>query len=213
MDAASKRVMWRTLESVVPGRSIVLTTHSMEEADALANRAGILSRKMLAIGSSDYLRERHGNRYHCHLVTKTAPHTSSTEMEAIREWILAHFSGAEVEENTYHGQVRFSVPAVRPQAGVANEKAASASSDEDVISGGEAASSTPAKGTISELFTLLEENKQALGLEYYSVSQTTLDQVFLSIVGKHDVEEENYGSKEKAKGKWWKLGMGGKKKG
>jgi ABC-type multidrug transport system ATPase subunit len=26
MDAASKRVMWRTLASVVPGRSLVLTT-------------------------------------------------------------------------------------------------------------------------------------------------------------------------------------------
>lgn len=32
MDAASKRVMWKTLGSVAAGRSIVLTTHSMEEA-------------------------------------------------------------------------------------------------------------------------------------------------------------------------------------
>ncbi|KAL9099935.1 MAG: hypothetical protein Q9187_009428, partial [Circinaria calcarea] len=42
------------------------------------------------------------------------------------------------------------------------------------------------------LFTKLESNKHDLGFEYYSVSQTTLDQVFLSIVGKHNVEEENY---------------------
>jgi coproporphyrinogen III oxidase len=43
---------------------------------------------------------------------------------------------------------------------------------------------------ISALFTLLEQHKADLGFEYYSVSQTTLDQVFLSIVGKHDVKEE-----------------------
>jgi ATP-binding cassette subfamily A (ABC1) protein 3 len=56
----------------------------------------------------------------------------------------------------------------------------------------------------------LEQEKGQLNIEYYSVSQTTLDQVFLSIVGKHEVEEE--GEKEererlrKASGKrkWWK---------
>ncbi|GIK00164.1 hypothetical protein Aspvir_004184 [Aspergillus viridinutans] len=58
MDAASKRVMWKTLASVVPGRSIVLTTHSMEEADALATRAGIMAKRMLALGTTDYLRKK-----------------------------------------------------------------------------------------------------------------------------------------------------------
>ncbi|ERF76458.1 hypothetical protein EPUS_09372 [Endocarpon pusillum Z07020] len=56
MDAASKRVMWRTLASVVPGRSLVLTTYSMEEADALANQAGIMASRMLALGTTDHLR-------------------------------------------------------------------------------------------------------------------------------------------------------------
>lgn len=53
MDVCAKRVMWRTLASVVPGRSLVLTTHSMEEADALADRAGIMGKKMLALGTSE----------------------------------------------------------------------------------------------------------------------------------------------------------------
>ena len=212
MDAAAKRVMWRTLEAVVPGRSIVLTTHSMEEADALANRAGILSRKMLAIGTSDHLRERHGNRYHCHLVTKTAPHTPSNEMDDIRLWVMKHFPSAEVEENTYHGQLRFSVPASLPIVHGDDEKVAAKTSDDsskndDLVQSG---SETPApNGTISDLFTLLEENKTALGLEYYSVSQTTLDQVFLSIVSKHDVQEENYGTD--AKKGWRKIFDWGKK--
>jgi hypothetical protein len=38
----------------------------------------------------------------------------------------------------------------------------------------------------------LEDHRDELGLEHYSVSPTTLDQVFLSIVMKHDVEEEGY---------------------
>jgi ATP-binding cassette subfamily A (ABC1) protein 3 len=58
MDAASKRVMWRTLSSISAGRSLVLTTHSMEEADALADRAGIMARRMLALGTADQLRKK-----------------------------------------------------------------------------------------------------------------------------------------------------------
>ena len=47
---------------------------------------------------------------------------------------------------------------------------------------------------------MLDAHKEELGFEYYSVSQTTLDQVFLTIVGKHNIEEENYGQVVKKKG-------------
>lgn len=179
MDAASKRVMWRTLASVVPGRSLVLTTHSMEEADALANRAGIMAGRMLALGTTDYLRRKHGDAYHVHLVHSEAPHTSDADMERIRKWVVESFPGAKVEEKTYHGQMRFSVPAK------GHRKGSETYAGKDVIR-----NSTESDRGISALFTLLEQHKAEFGVAFYSVSQTTLDQVFLSIVGKHDVEEE-----------------------
>lgn len=169
MDAASKRVMWRTLESVVPGRSLVLTTHSMEEADALATRAGIMAGKMLALGTTDYLRRKHGDAYYVHLVHCQAPHASVEDMERIRNWIVSTFPNADVESKIYAGQIRFSVPT----AGFRR--------DEDEISHGSG---------ISAVFTALEKNKSELQIQYYSVSRATLDQVFLSIVGKHNVAEE-----------------------
>lgn len=190
MDAASKRVMWRTLASVVPGRSLVLTTHSMEEADALCQRAGIMAGRMLALGTTEYLRRKHGDAYHVHLVHTQAPHTSDEEMYRIREWVVKSFPGAAVEEKTYHGQMRFSVPArvQRSQFEMHAEK--------DVIT-----TTAEEDRGISALFTLLEQHKAALGFEYYSVSQTTLDQVFLSIVGKHDVEEEGERDRKSTGGK------------
>jgi ATP-binding cassette subfamily A (ABC1) protein 3 len=199
MDAASKRVMWRTLASVVPGRSIVLTTHSMEEADALADRAGIMAGRMLALGTTDYLRRKHGNAYYVHLVSKDAPHTSDAEMARVRGWILEHFPHAEVEGKTYHGQVRFSVPV--GERFVGGEKG----EELDLISSADGRGS----GGISALFQRLEQEKGQLNIEYYSVSQTTLDQVFLSIVGKHEVEEEGEKEererlgKERGRRKWW----------
>lgn len=193
MDVCAKRIMWRTLASVVPGRSLVLTTHSMEEADALADRAGIMGKKMLALGTSEYLRRKHGDRYHVHLIMKTAPHTSSEQMESIKGWISDNFEGAIVEQKTYHGQLRFSVPA---HASSSPPSTSSKLFDDDITFTNPKPNPITTEATktsgIGTLFTTLEAQKESLGFEYYSVSQTTLDQVFLAIVGKHNIEEENY---------------------
>lgn len=187
LDAAAKRIMWRTLETIVPGRSILLTTHSMEEADALANRAGIMARRMLALGSTEHLRHRFGDTLHVHLVTKTAPHSPVSEMEALRVWVLNNFPGATVEQETYHGQMRFSMP-----------------SSAVPMLGGSSHTST-SESARGRLLIMLEEQKEYLGIAHHSVSPTTLNEVFLNIVGKHDVQEEGYNRADEASEKpWWK---------
>ncbi|KAK5095484.1 hypothetical protein LTS08_008126 [Lithohypha guttulata] len=193
MDAASKRVMWKTLASVIPGRSLVLTTHSMEEADALANRAGIMASKMLALGTTDYLRRKHGDSYYVHLVHADSPHTKDEDMERIRRWILKRMPGAKVEEKTYHGQLRFEVPA-SVLHGASLDYATDRPKDEkdtSIVS----VQNTHSASSISHLFSALESAKNELGIEHYSVSRATLDQVFLNIVGKHNVSEEDHEKK------------------
>ncbi|KAK3998323.1 putative transporter [Cladorrhinum sp. PSN332] len=193
LDAAAKRIMWRTLVATVPGRSILLTTHSMEEADALASRAGILAKRMLALGTTDTLRKRFGDQLHVHLVCKGAPHTSEEQILMIRKWVAKQFGGeeegggVEVEDKTYHGQMRFKVPASA------------------VISGDSGDNSSSNNSAIGRLVVLLEEHKEVLGVEHYSVSPTTLDQVFLTVVGRHNIREEGYEVKDEKKNKkWWK---------
>lgn len=195
MDAAAKRIMWRTLNAVSSGRSLVLTTHSMEEADALADRVGIMARRMLALGTSDSLRSKHGDAYYVHLVHKNAPNTSQEDMTSIKTWISQTFPSASIEPRSFHGQIRFSVPnraetldleSMPSQDSTSMKKTATAT----VTAAG--SSSTRSSSGISALFEKLEESKTRLGMEFYAVSQATLDQVFLSIVQKHNVEEENY---------------------
>ncbi|XXG95904.1 hypothetical protein Hte_002180 [Hypoxylon texense] len=193
LDAAAKRIMWRTLHSIVPGRSILLTTHSMEEADALASRAGILAKRMLAMGTTENLRRRFGDALHVHLVSRTAPHSTPEEMQRVRDWVLKMWPGAEVEQKTYHGQMRFSVPASAVAGGTAT--------DEDGNDHG--ISSASASSAVGRLIVILEEHKEELGIEHFSCTPTTLDQVFLTIVGQHNVQEEGYNEKKKP---WWKRG-------
>lgn len=211
LDAAAKRIMWRTLAATVPGRSILLTTHSMEEADALASRAGILARRMLALGSVESLRARFGDRLHVHLVCRGAPRTPEADVRRVRGWVEAAFAGqAEVEAKTYHGQMRFSIPvgAVPAAASGGGHPPVDHHYRHDADADGitSAPGSSSSSSAIGKLVVLLEENRHALGVEHFSVSPTTLDQVFLTVVGRHNVREEGYENREAGKKAWWRMG-------
>ena len=64
MDPLSRRRVWAAIEKLKKGRVIVMTTHNMEEADALGDKVAILSRGSLrAVGSSLFLKRRFGAGY------------------------------------------------------------------------------------------------------------------------------------------------------
>jgi len=64
MDPIARRHVWDAIEAAKPGRAIVLTTHSMEEADILGDNIAIMARgKLRALGSSFRLKQRFGSGY------------------------------------------------------------------------------------------------------------------------------------------------------
>jgi hypothetical protein len=64
MDPISRRYVWDIIQEAKPGRAIVLTTHSMEEADILGDRIGIMARgRLQALGSSIRLKQKFGSGY------------------------------------------------------------------------------------------------------------------------------------------------------
>ncbi|ROV87196.1 hypothetical protein VSDG_09929 [Cytospora chrysosperma] len=209
MDAAAKRVMWRTLLGVAaPGRSLLITTHSMEEADRLATRVGIMKRKMLALGTGKQLGEWWGEGCVVQIVLKSAPETSEDEMERVKRWVRDRVSGVEFEswgaKGGAHGLLRFGVR----KEGVVDERGgngAEAAGDKD-SSGAAVAAQGASTGPAESLDTpgliqLFEAHKDELGIEYYSVSPTTLDEVFLRVVGR---EEEDGGDGAERK-QWWRF--------
>ncbi|KAI9330006.1 hypothetical protein BDR26DRAFT_871960 [Obelidium mucronatum] len=59
MDILSKRRMWDVITGLLENHAVVITTHSMEEAEAISNRLAIMSRGQLkCIGSMDHLRAK-----------------------------------------------------------------------------------------------------------------------------------------------------------
>ncbi|XP_011050473.1 PREDICTED: ATP-binding cassette sub-family A member 1-like isoform X1 [Acromyrmex echinatior] len=69
VDPAARRSLWNTLQSCqAAGQAIILTSHSMEECEALCNRLVIMVKgELVCIGASQELKQRFGAGYDIHI--------------------------------------------------------------------------------------------------------------------------------------------------
>jgi ABC-type multidrug transport system ATPase subunit len=64
MDPVNRRHVWDVIERAKQDRTVILTTHSMEEADILGDRIGIMCKgRMRCLGSSVRLKNKFGAGY------------------------------------------------------------------------------------------------------------------------------------------------------
>ncbi|ESU36672.1 Transporter [Giardia duodenalis] len=64
LDPESKRQLWNVILRVRSNRAILLTTHAMDEAEALCNRISIMvAGQLKCIGTCSYLQQKFGNGY------------------------------------------------------------------------------------------------------------------------------------------------------
>ena len=147
MDPETRRFMWDYIASVRDGRALILTTHSMEEADALCSSIGIMIRGQLrALGTSQELKSAHGDGYQVmiRLGGGTAdPEGPFTKIDAL---ISSLSTGVKMEASATMVK-RYEVPA--------------------------------SDTTLADIFELVNANLESHGIVDFSVSQTTLEDVFL----------------------------------
>jgi ABC-type multidrug transport system ATPase subunit len=80
LDVQARETMWATIrELLAQGCSIVLTTHYLEEAEALADRVAVISKgKVLALGTVDEVRSI--------VSRKTITCSSVVDLDQVRAW-------------------------------------------------------------------------------------------------------------------------------
>ncbi|XP_061279370.1 phospholipid-transporting ATPase ABCA7 isoform X3 [Bos javanicus] len=157
MDPGARRFLWNSLLAVVQeGRSVVLTSHSMEECEALCTRLAIMvNGRFRCLGSAQHLKGRFGAG---HTLTLRVP-LSRSKLAA--DFVAQAFPGAELRE-AHGGRLRF-----------------------QLLPGG--------RCTLALVFGLLAAHGAEHGVEDFSVSQTTLEEVFLYFSkdqGKEEDEKE-----------------------
>lgn len=167
--------MWRLVRDSRQGRSTVITTHWMEEADALCDRIGIMVNGQFACL---------GTRQH---LVRGISSMKALDLQLTNALTLLQKSkfgqGYRVEVKTEH------------EAGVQNLKKILENRFSDVTLEEQHESygvfSIGSEDlSLSQVFRILSENSSDLGIGEYAVSQTTLEQVFLNIA-KSQVEESH----------------------
>ena len=65
MDPKARRFLWNIIIGIVKsGRSVILTSHSMEECEALCNRLAIMvNGQFRCLGSCQHLKNKYGDGY------------------------------------------------------------------------------------------------------------------------------------------------------
>lgn len=103
MDPAARREMWDILQREKKGRTVLLTTHFMDEADVLGDRIAILVDGLLkCCGTTFFLKKRFGTGYHLICAKDTG-----CSSEHVTELLRQHLPRIRVhdendKEITYH---------------------------------------------------------------------------------------------------------------
>ncbi|KAJ4782698.1 ABC transporter A family member 2 [Rhynchospora pubera] len=98
MDPITRRHVWDIIEDAKKGRAIVLTTHSMEEADILGDRIAIMAKgKLRCIGTSIHLKSRFGAGYVCNINFSTT--NGEPQTEPVKFFFYNHLDLKPTEES------------------------------------------------------------------------------------------------------------------
>ncbi|NXA24875.1 ABCA2 protein, partial [Ibidorhyncha struthersii] len=148
MDPKARRFLWNLILDVIKtGRSVVLTSHSMEECEALCTRLAIMvNGRLKCLGSIQHLKNRFGDGYMITVRTK-----SSLNVKEVVRFFNRNFPEAVLKER-HHTKAQYQLKS-------------------DQIS-------------LAQVFSKMEQVVDVLGIEDYSVSQTTLDNVFVNFAKK-----------------------------
>ncbi|KAH9491700.1 ATP-binding cassette sub- A member 1 [Bulinus truncatus] len=79
VDPYARRAIWELLLKFRKGRTIILSTHHMDEADVLGDRIAIISQgKLCTVGTSLFLKNKFGSGYYLTLVRQDTDRSSSS---------------------------------------------------------------------------------------------------------------------------------------
>jgi len=107
LDPASRRQLWDVISKAKTGKSMILTTHSMEEADVLCDRLAIMADgKLQCIGRSFQLKRRFGKGY---TFTLTLHDKSDEASKRLETYIKSLFPSAALISEPIGGTSKFEI--------------------------------------------------------------------------------------------------------
>lgn len=86
VDPYARRAIWDVMLKQKKGRTIIMSTHFMDEADLLGDRIAIVNQgKLVCVGSSIFLRSTYGNGYYLTLVLNNGADSTASGAGSLTE--------------------------------------------------------------------------------------------------------------------------------
>jgi ATP-binding cassette subfamily A (ABC1) protein 3 len=187
MDPASRRFMWRLIQATMATRSVILTTHSMDECEALCGRIGILVNGTLqCLGNAQHLKHRFGAGYQLdlHVVPDYAGSGSVHSLfdtDEVGVVALGSLPSEDSKRRTYE-DAQLELVRNFVESSFGKQKVVLLE-----VQGTHLTFRLPKEvASLGQIFTAIETHREKLRIREYSVSETTLDQIFLHFAGKQD---------------------------
>ncbi len=102
MDPAARRYLWTVIKKARDlGMTIVLTTHSMEESEALSSRLGIMvNGQFKCLGSVQHLKNKYGKGYSLILKCKNQSDPTQATQE-VENFVAQSIRGSVQKGSTF----------------------------------------------------------------------------------------------------------------
>jgi len=110
LDPVSRRNLWGVILRTMKRRAVILTTHSMDEAEFLCKRIGIMAKGQLrALGTKQHLKNKFGSGYE--LVVKLTVESTATSLKvnAVYAFIKSMFPNVSIL-NENGGLITYQIP-------------------------------------------------------------------------------------------------------
>lgn len=113
MDPNARRNFWDIVKSLRDeGKTILLTTHNLDEADELADRIAILSKgKLLILGTSNFLKKKYGVGYNLIITPRPdAVQDFYPNKERYMQLVKSLVKTSELDSKTSPEMIRITLP-------------------------------------------------------------------------------------------------------
>ena len=186
IDPAARANMVDILKGERRGRCIVLTTHLMEECEALCNQIGIMvNGRLAALGSLQHLKSRHGNFWQVYVQQESQNDGSDVPSDAVS------FCNIEPQESK-EGRPTALIDGLKEVLMTLHSGATILESHLN-----SSVWNIPNDGLkLADAFRLLEKEKKRLKIVEYSVTQCSLEQIFIKFAKSQEGELGLGGEKE-----------------
>ncbi|XP_030254763.1 retinal-specific phospholipid-transporting ATPase ABCA4a isoform X2 [Sparus aurata] len=157
MDPLSRRFLWNSIMSVIQDRrAVVLTSHSMEECEALCTRLAIMvNGSFKCLGTIQHLKYKFGDGYVVTMKIRAAKPGCAPDLNPAEAFMESTFPGC-IQREKHHNTLQYKI----------------------------------SSSSLARIFQMVLANKDKLNIEDYSVSQTTLDQVFVNFAKQQSREDD-----------------------